>query len=166
MILGVIKQKQRDLDDVLYFLKENKIKNTTLFMILFDNLDALTAASNLIDKSVNQELIEINQKVIQLVNEYSVPEGQKEILSEDFFEFGLTLLSDEDREKRRVLEEEFNREMNTLEKDVKLSVIPRELIENIEFDVDSFHKIRFFFDSKNWETPVQKSDEKKKKVKR
>ena len=166
MILGVIKQKQRDLDDVLYFLKENKIKNTPLFMILFDNLDALTAASSLIDKSVNQELIELNQKVIRLVNEYSVPEGKKEILEEDFFKFGLTLLSDEDREKRRVLEEEFNREMNTLEKDVKLSVIPRELIENIDFDVDTYHKIRFFFDSKNWETPVQKLDEKKKKVKR
>jgi hypothetical protein len=166
MILALIKQKQSDLNQVLLFLKEAKVKNTQLFMIIFDNLDALTTASEIIDKSINQELVELNDKVVKLLNEYSHSKDKLEIIDDDHFKFGLTLLSDEDREKRSVLESEYINDMNTLEKDVKLSVIPRELIENIEFDVDSFHKIRFFFDSKNWETPVKKSVEKKKNVKR
>ena len=156
MILGLIKQKQRDLSELLFLFKENKVKNTALFMLSFDNLDALTAASDLID---------INKKVLGLIEEYK--SKNKDIKVDDSFEFGLTLLSEEEQKKRRILEEEFNRDMMTLDREVKLSVIPRELIENIDFEVDDYNKIRFFFDSKNWESKQDVNPaEKKKKVKR
>jgi len=165
MILGLIKQKQRDLSELLFLFKENKVKNTALFMLSFDNLDALTAASDLIDKSINQDLIDINKKVLGLIEEYK--SKNKDIKVDDSFEFGLTLLSEEEQKKRRILEEEFNRDMMTLDREVKLSVIPRELIENIDFEVDDYNKIRFFFDSKNWESKQDVNPaEKKKKVKR
>jgi hypothetical protein len=158
MKLGLIKLKLQDLNSLLDYLKVNKIKNTALFMNLFDNLEILDSANKIIDKLINPELTELDKKAIDLVISYKVDKKNPPIQG-DLFSFALSLLSKEDQHKRAELAKEYENDMNT-DREVNLIPISRELLKEVDLEVDEYNKIRFFLDPKNWESDKPKKQKK------
>lgn len=163
MILGLIKAKLQDVNHLLDYFKENKIKNTPLFMVLFDNLEVLAAANKVIDKAISPELSELDKKVFDLTISYRENKDNKPIEG-DIFQFGLSLLSDEERTKREELIKEYEADM-LIDRDIDLIPISRELLNGVDLEVDEYNQIRFFFDPSNWAKKKESVDEPKKKKK-
>lgn len=163
MILGHIKAKLTDVNNLLNYFKENKIKNTPLFMVLFDNLEILLAVNKVIEKSINPELGELEKKVIDSIIAFKENEENKPIEG-DVFQFGLSLLSDEDQAKQKELVKEYEQDM-LIDRDIDLIPISRELLTGVDLEVDEYNQIRFFFDSSNWAKKKELIEPKKGKKK-
>jgi len=161
MILGLIKAKLQDVNHLLDYFKENKIKNTPLFMVLFDNLEVLAAANKIIDKAISPELSELDKKVFDLIIAYKENKDNKPIEG-DMFQFGLSLLTDEEQEKRKALFKEYEADM-LIDRDIDLIPIGRVMLNGVDLEVDEYNQIRFFFDPDNWEKKKESVEPKKKR---
>lgn len=106
---------------LLNYCNEEKIKNVVLTTRLNQNLNKLKEASDIIDKCVNQELIELEKKAMTMLKEQD-PD------SNDFMK-AMSLLSEEEGVKHKELMVEYSEDMNK-EYELNLILIDMDDIKN------------------------------------
>ena len=153
MKIREIKLLRENVQGLLTYCKENEIKNMHLNLGLLSNFEILSKEVTLIDKCIDPELIELEQKAQKLA------EGKTDLI--------LTLLSKDDLKKHsdlmvgynELLNEERNISLEVIDKDKLIQVITikeEKIIVPIEFGVSEVSVLKFFFDDKNWEKSKKK----------
>jgi len=178
MKLIEIKIVHQNVQELLNYCKRNKIKNLHLNLGLLSNLEILSKEVELINKCTDPELIELEDKAIQLANEKkkaAESAGKKEDYD---FKLSVALLSKEDKESydklRAVYDESMQENRNVVLEVIDkkqlvqaVTVDDKNFIIPIELGVDESAVLSFFFDAKNWEKKeVSKSDIKADKTKK
>lgn len=110
---------------LLNYCNEEKIKNVVLTTRLNQNLNKLKEASDIIDKCVNQDLIELEKKAMNMLKEQD-PD------SNDFMK-AMSLLSEEEVVKHNELMKEYNEDMDK-DYDLVLNLMDISVIENTSID--------------------------------
>lgn len=108
------------INSLMGYMQENGIKNITLSYALQRNLERLVKSDEAFMKFTDKELIELEEKAKNL--------------SEDFQE-GLKLLTEEEREKRKILVAKFFEDMRG-EADVELYKVNIDDIKHLEIGVE------------------------------
>lgn len=108
------------INSLMGYMQENGIKNITLSYALQRNLERLVKSDEDFMKFTDKELIELEEKAKNL--------------SEDFQE-GLNLLTEEEREKRKILGAKFFEDMKG-EADVELYKVNIDDIKHLEIGVE------------------------------
>lgn len=117
-----VKQLLQEVIILINYCGTNKIKNIILNTMLFRNFDLLDATSKIIDKSVSQELKDLEEKVLKLI----------ENTDNNFYQ-GIKRLSTEEQLRHTELKEQYEKDMLE-EIEIDLFLIDVEKIENVEFD--------------------------------
>ena len=114
-----VKQLLQEVIILINYCGTNKIKNIVLNTMLFRNFDILDGLSKIIDKSISEELKDLEQKALKL--------------DEDFTK-GIALLTTEEKLRHSELIEQYNKDMDeSIELDLYL--IDIESIATVEMDV-------------------------------
>lgn len=114
-----VKQLLQEVIILINYCGANKIKNIVLNTMLFRNFDILDGLSKIIDKSISEELKDLEQKALKL--------------DEDFTK-GIALLTTEENLRHAELIEQYNKDMDeSIELDLYL--IDIESIATVEMDV-------------------------------
>ena len=114
-----VKQLLQEVIILINYCGNNKIKNIVLNTMLFRNFDILDGLSKIIDKSISEELKDLEQKALKL--------------DEDFNK-GIALLTTEEKLRHTELIEQYNKDMDeSIELDLYL--IDIESIATVEMDV-------------------------------
>ena len=114
-----VKQLLQEVIILINYCGNNKIKNIVLNTMLFRNFDILDGLSKIIDKSISEELKDLEQKALKL--------------DEDFTK-GIELLTTEEKLRHTELIEQYNKDMDeSIELDLYL--IDIESIATVEMDV-------------------------------
>ena len=114
-----VKQLLQEVIILINYCGNNKIKNIVLNTMLFRNFDILDGLSKIIDKSISEELKDLEQKALKL--------------DEDFIK-GIALLTTEEKLRHTELIEQYNKDMDeSIELDLYL--IDIESIATVEMDV-------------------------------
>lgn len=114
-----VKQLLQEVIILINYCGNNKIKNIVLNTMLFRNFDILDGLSKIIDKSISEELKDLEQKALKL--------------DEDFNK-GIALLTTEEKLRHTELIEQYNKDMDeSIELDLYL--IDIESITTVEMDV-------------------------------
>jgi len=117
-----VKQLLQEVIILINYCGTNKIKNIILNTMLFRNFDLLDSTSKIIDKSVSQELKDLEEKVLKLI----------ENTDNNFYQ-GIKMLSTEEQLRHTELKEQYEKDMLE-EIEIDLFLIDVEKIENVEFD--------------------------------
>jgi hypothetical protein len=141
-----VKQLQQELNLLLNECVTKKIAIFHLNYGLDKNAVKLEKAVQEINKGISKELIELDQKALAMgKKENSLLEVEKQTTDENsLFNSGLLLLSDEEKEKRNELSNEYIKAMEE-ENDLQLFVLDPTKLENLPIEYPYYLILKKFF---------------------
>lgn len=121
-----IKLRLQEVNHLINYCSENKIKNSILNITLFRNLNILKEINEILDKCVSQELKDIETSVWKSIED----SGNKDLTFID----GLELISKADKEKHQLLMVDYIKDMEE-ETDITLVLIDSSKLPDIAMGV-------------------------------
>ena len=121
-----IKLRLQEVNHLINYCSNNKIKNSILNITLLRNLNILKEINEILDKCVSQELKDIETSVWKSIED----SGNKDLTFID----GLELISKEDKEKHQLLMEDYIKDMEE-ETDITLVLIDSSKLPDIAMGV-------------------------------